>query len=281
MATTAFLIDLGNTRLKWACYQNMQITSTGGYTYDIDQFAEACSREWGEIPTPSKVCVSSDVETDLSNALTQWIGAHWGVQVQIISPKSHAHGVKNAYKNPLQLGSDRWAALVAVKNNIKQAAIIIDCGTAITIDAITGSGVHLGGMILPGVQLMRDSLLKGTHKIETTTLANVITYENDNKKMPLASLTNNTLDGIKSGVLTAIIAFINSAVDHAKSTLSKSAVTLTTTTLSSVSQQNHIPIQSIITGGDAEILLPLLDKSFMHRPQLVLEGLAILMEKTK
>ncbi len=281
--TTAFLIDLGNTRLKWACYQNKQITSTGGYTYHIDQLAETCSREWREIPKPSKVCVSSDVETDLSNALTQWIGTHWGAQVHIISPKKQAHGVKNAYKNPLQLGSDRWAALIAVKNNIKQAAIIIDCGTAITIDAITGSGLHLGGMILPGVQLMRNSLLKGTHKIETATItfASAITYENDNEKMSLPALSNNTLDGIKSGVLTAIVAFINSAVDQAKSTLTKSALTLATTTQSSVSQQNETQIKSIITGGDAEILLPLLDKSFMHRPQLVLEGLAIIMEKTK
>ncbi len=269
--TTGFLIDLGNTRLKWACYENMQMTSTGGYTYDIDQFAETCSREWREVPKPDKVCVSSDVKTDLSNALTQWIDTHWEAQVHIISPENHAHSVKNAYKNPLQLGSDRWAALVAVKNNIKQAAIIVDCGTAITVDAITESGVHLGGMILPGIQLMRDSLLKGTHKIETVTNA---------KEMPLASLTNNTLDGIKSGVFTAIVAFINSAVDHTKSTLVESAFTLMTTQ-SSASQKNDMQIKLIITGGDAEILLPLLDKSFIHRPQLVLEGLAIIMEKTK
>lgn len=270
--TTGFLIDLGNTRLKWACYENMQMISTGGYTYDIGQFAETCSREWREIPKPGKVCVSSDVKTNLSNALTQWIDTHWGAQVHIISPENHAYGVKNAYKNPLQLGSDRWVALVAVKNNIKQAAIIVDCGTAITVDAITESGVHLGGMILPGVRLMRDSLLKGTHKIETVT--NV-------KEIPLASLTNNTLDGIKSGVFTAIVAFINSAVDHIKSTLADSALRLMTTTQSSASQKNNMQIKLIITGGDAEILLPLLDKSFIHRPLLVLEGLAIIMEKTK
>jgi len=246
------------------------MTATGAYQYEITQFADACSREWGEFSKPDKVCVSTDVNPDLSNALTQWINAHWGISVHIISPKDTAYGVTNAYKEPLSLGSDRWAALIAVKNNIKQAAIIIDCGTVITVDAITEKGLHLGGMILPGVQLMCHSLFKGSHKIENFTINNTRLNGKDEKKMSLASLSNNTFDGINSGVLTAIVAFINCAVDQIKPSLSVSS------DASAAVSENKVQI--IFTGGDAETLLPFLDDSILHKPQLVLEGLAVIMD---
>ncbi|NOX43269.1 MAG: type III pantothenate kinase [Gammaproteobacteria bacterium] len=270
------LIDLGNTRLKWASYHNMQMVTTGGYKYNTDQMLASFSREWGNIAKPDKICVSSDVDFHLANQLIQWIDAHWGMRVHIITPKDQAYGVKNAYENPLQLGSDRWAALVAVKNNIKQAAIIVDCGTAITIDAITDTGVHQGGLILPGLQLMQDSLLKGTHKIETVFGHNIV----NSKELLLPSLASNTIDGIRNGVHTAVVSFICSAVEYIHSTLSKPTLPAQPSRKqSSTNQSNNVQIANIITGGDADTLLPFLEKSFLHRPQLVLEGLAIILDR--
>lgn len=266
------LIDLGNTRLKWACYQDKKINAVRGHAYDADQLSTFFSREWADITKPNKVYVSSDVAPPITEKLQQWAQTQWGVQVQVITPKNHAYGVKNAYENPLQLGSDRWAALVAVKNNIKQPAIIIDCGTAITVDAITASGVHQGGMIVPGIQLMRNALLKGTHKIETTT---------DHKEISLASntLASNTMDGIRSGVLSAAVAFINSAVERVNSILVKQQSTVQSTARATM--QKNMQIQNIITGGDAEIMLPLLEEIFLHKPNLVLEGLAVILDNTE
>jgi len=265
-----FLIDLGNTRLKWACCENNQIVSSGASKYDTASLPSCFSKEWGSIVKPAAICMASDTGTNRINALKHWVDMHWGTQVHVISPKNMAYGVKNAYKNPEQLGSDRWATLVAAKSNIKQAAIIVDCGTAITIDAITAAGVHQGGMILPGIELMQCSLMAGTHRIEE-----IVGRDTHNGKgVSLAALASNTLEGIRSGVFTAAVAYINDTVARVKSKLETHSSSEPLTE----NQKRKMQITNIITGGDADMLLPFLDESFVHKPHLVLEGLAIILD---
>lgn len=250
------LVDLGNSRLKWANYQNGQLCSVGSVKYDEENLATLLSAEWSSLPAPGKICVSSDVDSRLTAVLSQWVEKQWATAAYIITPKDHAYGVKNAYQDPLQLGSDRWAALVAVRNNIKGAAIIIDCGTAITIDVMDAEGEHLGGMIIPGIQMMQQSLFKGTHKINET----------DEKNEPvLAALGKNTREGVRSGIHTAIIAFINEMISR--------------TTRQAMQQTKPETMTNVITGGDADLILPFLDNSIIHKPTLVLEGLAIILDR--
>ena len=252
------LVDLGNSRLKWASHQNGQLCSVGCLKYDEENLATSISAAWSSLPAPGKIYVSSDVDSRLTAVLSQWVEKQWATVAHIITPKDHAYGVKNAYQDPLQLGTDRWAALVAVRNNIKGAAIIIDCGTAITIDVMNAKGEHLGGMIIPGIQMMQQSLFKGTHKINRT----------DEKNEPvLTALGKNTREGVRSGIHTAVIAFINETISRA--------------TRQTMPQTKTEKMTNVITGGDADVILPFLDNSVIHKPTLVLEGLAIILDKTQ
>ena len=254
------LVDLGNSRLKWASYQNGQLGSVGSLKYDGENLATLMSAEWSRLPVPGKICVSSDVDSRLTAVLSQWVEKQWATAAHIIAPKDHAYGVKNAYQDPLQLGSDRWAALVAVRNNIKGAAIIIDCGTAITIDVMNAEGEHLGGVIIPGIQMMQQSLFQGTHKINET---------DEKNERVLAALGRNTREGVRSGIHTAVIAFINEMISDA-----------TKQTKQTKQQTKTEKMTPVITGGDAEVLLPFLDNNVIHKPTLVLEGLAIILDQT-
>ena len=252
------LVDLGNSRLKWANYQNGQLGSVGSVKYDGENLATLLSAEWSSLPAPGKICVSSDVDSQLTAVLTQWVEKQWATAAHIITPKDHAYGVKNAYQDPLQLGSDRWAALVAVRSNIKGAAIIIDCGSAITIDVMNAEGEHLGGMIIPGIQMMQQSLFKGTHKINET---------DERNKPVLAALGKNTRECVSSGIHTAIVVFIDEMISR--------------TTKKTMQKTKTENMTKVITGGDADVILPFLDNSVIHQPALVLEGLAIILDQTQ
>ena len=128
---------------------------------------------------------------------------------------------------------------------------IIDCGSAVTIDVLAGDGEHQGGLIIPGLGLMRDSL---TEKIQTD--ANVRT------ESTISLLARDTWSAISGGTLYTLVA----AIDRI------------TTDLRNEMKANLI---CIITGGDAKDLLPLLSGEYIFRPNLVLEGLAVIANETK
>ena len=80
----------------------------------------------------------------------------------VIQAQPEQLGVKHCYAQPETLGADRWAALIAVRGLTKTNACIVDCGTAVTVDALAANGEFRGGAIFPGLQLLRASLLRGT-----------------------------------------------------------------------------------------------------------------------
>jgi type III pantothenate kinase len=101
-------------------------------------------------------------------------------------------GVKNSYKVPHQLGSDRWAALIAAWQLKKAACVVVNAGTAITIDALSADGVFMGGMILPGFALMRASLAANTADLEQVSGT-------------LTMFPKSTGDAMMSGAMQAVI----------------------------------------------------------------------------
>jgi type III pantothenate kinase len=66
--------------------------------------------------------------------------------------------VRNGYDRPEQLGADRWAALIGARQLHAGACLVVGAGTATTVDLLTADGVFRGGLILPGLALMRSSL---------------------------------------------------------------------------------------------------------------------------
>ena len=165
--------------------------------------------------------------------------------IEIIPVKSQAHafGVYNAYQQPEKLGVDRWLALVAVRNHYQLPACIVDCGTAITVDLIDADGKHQGGLISPGLTLMKKSLAAGTEALQ---------FHETNYDFGPANFTEAA---IYSGTLAAAVGLIEHVLTK---------------------QSNAM--QLILTGGDAEIIATQLAIKPIIDADLVLRGLAIVLE---
>ena len=237
------LVDIGNTRLKWAILQNGELV-TGRALVNRQITRHELIEAWKLQMSPECLaiaCVSSTslLELVLSVAVELW------PMIEIIRAKSQAYAfdVHNAYQQPEKLGVDRWLALVATRKHYQLPACIVDCGTAITVDLIDADGKHQGGLISPGLTLMKKSLAEGTEALQF--------YETNYAFGP----ANFTEAAIYSGTLAAAAGLIEHVL----------------TTQSSV-------MQLILTGGDAEIIAKQLGIKPVIDTDLVLRGLAIVLE---
>ncbi|WP_333879253.1 type III pantothenate kinase [Methylobacter sp.] len=237
------LIDMGNTRLKWAVTTAGQIM-TGSPLVNRRIDRDELVRLWKDIYRPRRIAISC-VSANRLLELVQSVAHELWFDVDIILVKSQAQafGVINAYQQPEKMGVDRWLSLVAAWQKYQGSACIVDCGTAITVDLIDADGKHQGGLISPGLTLMKESLGQGTEALSFNTSNHVV------------GLANFTEAAIYSGTLMAAIGLI----EHV---LAKQA-------------ENT---QLILTGGDAELIAGQLDIRSIVDPNLVLRGLLCVLE---
>jgi type III pantothenate kinase len=238
------LVDSGNTRLKWAVLQDGGLIT--GHALVNQQITRHELVETWKMQTPPErlaiACVSSTplLELVLTVAVELWPT----IEILRVKSQAHAFGVYNAYQQPEKLGVDRWLALVAVRNHYQLPACIVDCGTAITVDLIDADGKHLGGLISPGLTLMKKSLVEGT--------AEALQYHEASYVFGPA---NYTEAAIYSGTLAAAVGLIEHVLAKQSNT-----------------------IQLILTGGDAEIIATQLGIKPIIDTDLVLRGLALVLE---
>lgn len=237
------VLDLGNSRCKWALadVEPAGLTQGGALAYGED-FAQALDNSFSALPRPQHVAAVCVAASGHLQTLAQWVRSHWGLELQSIVTRAAQLGVTNAYRDPTSLGADRWAALVAARARLPGAACVVDCGTALTIDALDRNGVYRGGVILPGLALMRAALLR-------TQGVRVVVGEAG------SALAQSTAEGVAAGALLGLAGAIDRILDE-------QAVLLDATP------------QVLITGGDAQPLLALLRHVVQHTPDLVLEGVA-------
>jgi type III pantothenate kinase len=179
------VIDIGNTRTKWA------LADTAGRL----QESEVClntdlAQANFPIAQATKVLVANVAGEAMAQRLSQLLSP---LPVDFVTAKPEACGVKNAYA--ANLGVDRWAALVAAWHRTKHATVVVNAGTAITIDTLA-DGVFLGGTIMPGLHLLRASLSENTAQLNVG--------EGAYAKFPI-----NTPDAIETGCLNAVVGAIH------------------------------------------------------------------------
>ncbi|OAI04825.1 type III pantothenate kinase [Methylomonas methanica] len=157
------LVDIGNSRLKWIQVDADRLQPTIFMDYRQADFLERLREFWLNIPAPKQIAIASVSENSLTLLLVDMARALWpGIEVIIPQSSPTAFNVKNAYAQPEKLGVDRWLALQAAHRYYPGDTCIVDCGTAITIDFIETDGSHLGGLISPGLLLMKKSLAQNT-----------------------------------------------------------------------------------------------------------------------
>lgn len=152
-------VDIGNTRTKWGVLDDAGALLAGGAvdTARLEQLEEVVGGWSG-----CRRAVISNVAGATAGARLETLCNRLGLPILIVAASASACGVANGYTRPDQLGSDRWAALVAAWNRYREPCVVATAGTALTVDALSSGGDFLGGVIVPGAHLMQSALLAGT-----------------------------------------------------------------------------------------------------------------------
>ncbi len=155
------LIDVGNTRLKWATYQDGRIGEIQSAAHGGIDLGQELQSAWLRMGMPTRVTMASVVPGPIV-MLRSWIRRHWGVPLDEVAVTAEAFGIRCGYSQPTQLGVDRWAAVIGARALSQGDLCVVDCGTAITVDGLNRDNQHRGGFIMPGLGLMRRTLALGT-----------------------------------------------------------------------------------------------------------------------
>ncbi len=240
------LIDMGNTRLKWALTTAGQLM-VGQFLVNKQVSREELILQWKGIYHPRRIAISCVSANELLE-LVQTVARQLWLDIEIVLVKSQtqAFGVINAYPEPQKLGVDRWLALVAAWQKYHAPICIVDCGTAITVDLINADGRHQGGLINPGLELMKKSLGQGTATLPFSKVQALYDAK--------ATLANFTEAAIQNGTLIAALGLIEHVLANYPNRL------------------------LILTGGDAELIASQLKIKSIVDMDLVLRGLLCVLE---
>jgi type III pantothenate kinase len=251
-APRALLFDIGNTRLKWGFLQNDRMAKTGSITHEKLHEAGFSSLT-AHLPRDVDYVLASNVAGHtFATRLSGVIGIHCNRDVHFAHAERKAYGVTNSYRNPRRIGVDRWVAMIGARAELRSALCVVDAGTAVTIDALDRDGQHLGGLIFPGLQLMRESLHANTSDLPESR------RNTTGRKDGMALFARTTDGALQQGAMTAVCGAIERSVERMRSSGYRPKV--------------------VLTGGDASRILRNLDRDVLHRPNLVLQGLAVMVQ---
>ncbi|KRE82971.1 type III pantothenate kinase [Rhodanobacter sp. Soil772] len=238
------LLDLGNTRLKWALQAQPDGWLARGAVDWQEDSAAALASAWTGLPRPQQVIAASVVDA-AREAQVAAVAEHlFACTPTWLRTPAHACGVRNAYAEPQRLGVDRFLAMVAAHADGHAPCVLAGVGTALTLDALAADGQHLGGLIAPGPRLMQQSLLDATARVRPERPGEIV------------ELADNTADAVASGCWQAAAALVERFA-------TRLAVRL------------GAPPALILGGGDAAPLLPLLSLPARLSQDGVLRGLAV------
>lgn len=252
---SALLLDVGNTRLKWGVLEDGKIRRTGHVSQERirDKGLQVLTTR---IPHGVDEVIASNVAgTSFATRLSGVVGAHCGCDVRFARTQRSGWGVTNSYSQPRRMGVDRWVAMVGAWAEVDSACLVVDAGTAITIDALDDSGRHLGGQIIAGVATMANALAAATSDIP------LVKPGTGRAEKGLDMFASSTATAVRKGAHNAV----TGAVDRA---------------IRALQSESYDPVL-VLTGGDSSRILDALGEAPLHRPHLVLQGLAHMLEHTR
>lgn len=235
-------IDLGNTRLKWRLASEAGETLTPMAALDVeksndDQLHAAVASMRAvigelELGNPRRARIGSVRDAASNLALEKVIAQFFGASCEFARSGAEFSGVKNHYRDPAQMGVDRWLAIVGAALGIAKgrACCVVDAGSAMTIECIREDATHLGGFILPGYKMQVHALLRGTDKVAAADALHL-------DSRPVTEMPDNTVAAVGHGVLLSLTAAVDQAIQLTRAR--------------SDNPDDHL---LIFTGGDAQML---------------------------
>ncbi|ASK35159.1 type III pantothenate kinase [Alloalcanivorax mobilis] len=232
-------VDVGNTALKWRQRDGERVRQGG----------EMHQRHWDQaLQAPlaaesalGEVWIASVAGPEADQRIAELVRERSGLEARFYYSRGQDFGVSNCYPEPRRLGVDRWVALVECWQRFG-AGIVVDCGSALTIDALDAQGRFMGGYIVPGLGMLRNALLRDTADVHVDQAAASL------------GLGRSTGECVHNGLLRMSVAFVSDVVVELR-------------------QQLPDTCKVLLTGGDAGELAPAFSFDFLHMPDLVLDGL--------
>ncbi len=240
------LVDIGNSRLKWALSDHAFWHVGSALNYRDHDFPRTLRCTWQQIsPAPKEVLIACVGSSPVRAIIERCVLVLWQCPTRLIQSQDQTLGLTSGYRQPATLGVDRWLALLAATAFYpSQALCVADFGTAITVDLLDGNQRHLGGVIAPGLALMLNSLHAGTCGLPGSHAEFG------------SQLAENTQQGMANGVLLAAIGLVEQVmIRHA-----------------------GLEPRLLITGGDGALAASFLETPCEVIPDLVLQGLRVLGE---
>ena len=235
-------LDIGNSRIKW---RRMPEKHNEFPVRGINDGVGDFLREQANYEKPSLIRMSNVSHRSIARSIAEWTHLNWNIKPVEAAVMRRCGRVKVQYSDISRLGVDRWLAMLAAFDKSNGPCLIVDCGTAFTLDILSEEGMHLGGFILPGLRLMADILVSETG------------IRLDEKGVePTLGLGNSTHEAVVNGAVASLVALIEKKMGE----LAK----------------NSPDPRVYITGGDAALLAALMNCAQLNiEEDLVLDGLVV------
>lgn len=246
-------MDAGNTRIKWRLMKEQEghlVKEAEGVVVAREK-APSVFIELGlqldKLPLAEirRMKLSNVRGNGFKTAFSSLMTEKWYLQPEFAVVKKACGGVTNSYDDVGTMGVDRWLAMLAAFKDCNGACCIVDCGSAVTLDLVDDVGIHRGGYIVPGFNMMREALANKSR---------VLKFENESKWLSTKPGIT-TEDAVNNGILGMVISLVE-RIHACEDVLS-----------------NHV--NWFITGGDSEVLARHLDWDHKTVPDLVMDGLVI------
>ncbi len=234
------LIDIGNENTKWRFGTKSDVFSSSQPEYSRNLWLLI-----SELSDITGVIFVNVADHNRTVELERFVREKLHVPVTQVVSAANQCGVRNSYRKIKELGADRWATLIGVRSIYPGASIIVDSGTAITVDALSADGEFLGGSILPGFSLAQTSLWQRASGIDM--------FHALMPELPARS----TIESVSSGVVYAIAGGVDRLVRQYCELLDDSP-------------------NLLLTGGGASLIAQHSTHHFEERPNLTLTGLDII-----
>ncbi len=231
------LIDIGNQNIKWCCGEKYGI-----FTAEPSTFLKSVEQNWAQLQNVKCLFVVNVGTSEIFEKIKQYARHQLNASLIEIETSVKCCGIKNGYQNAMELGADRWVALIGARAIHSQSSIVVDCGTAITVDALAADGTFVGGSILPGFHLSKITLCSKTSKIDE--------FQELKPTIPATS----TVHAVSSGIVFGIVGGVELLIKKYLEMVGASS-------------------KLLITGGDAELIVEHSSFKYEHVPNLVLRGL--------
>lgn len=240
------LIDVGNSRMKWTLVADGEEEPVvhGQDVATLD--TTVLSKAWDDTGKPERVVVSNVGSDSAADTIESWCRQQWNLVPDYARVMPSFDGLVCGYKDISRLGVDRWLAMIAAWTHYRGACFVVDCGTAVTMDAIDNRGQHLGGYILPGAEMMRSMLAEHTQRIGR-----------DAAGAETGEFATDTAEAVAGGARLAVISAINAACRQ-------------------LELQLGFRPQCLITGGSSSNIVNHLDGKYVYEEALVLKGLQVM-----